>query len=400
MRLWIRRPGQGIGILMKKTVTIIALILICVVLSLIICLNSFGSKDDCIPPVTTFAFPVASTMHPDFERNELPPPSEWELQVNVSPAYAQLRALVNRNGNEIWILVNKEIVRYLPELKIIKAYTTISGIEAYPTALFVSSDGTLWGIDHLSSDYPGEYLPVLSRYNDKNDSFEFVDDIVGDIGKQMSTEFSPPIIEDHNGLLWMILEDENGSALYSFDPISLIAERHFYSPDGETIRSLAITHDGTIWIGGSQLYRYALATRELMNNFGSLSWNIIMPGGENTNIENLLVDNDGNLWLDDQGWLDFSDHTRPVWHKIVRSPLFIYDYISPEDQYGWLRPDSVFQDSNNIYWFTSSGGIVNLDAQKGSWCKIISEKSPVIEDDQGNLWIAVLGNLYKKTNKD
>lgn len=355
-----------------------------------------NSSDQCIPPVTTFSFPVASTMVPNFESSEIFPPSDWRLQVSISPQYAHLRALVNRNGNEIWILVNQEIVKYLPELKTIKSYTKINGIEAYPTTLFVSSDGTLWGIDHLSSDYPGEYLPILSRYNDKKDSFEFIDDIVGEIGKQMSTGFSPPIIEDQNGLLWMILEDENGSALYSIDPTSLISERHFYSPDGEIIRSLAITNDGTIWIGGSQLYKYATTTKDLINKSGSLSWDKIMPSGEYSNIDYLFVDNDGNLWLDDQGWLDFSDPVRPVWHKIVRSPLFIYDYNSPESQYGWLRPNFVFQDSNDIYWFTSSAGIVSVNSENGEWCKFTTGKSPVVEDSDNNLWIVVYGKLYMK----
>jgi hypothetical protein len=85
-----------------------------------------------------------------------------------------------------------------------------------------------------------------------------------------------------------------------------------------------------------------------------------------------------------------------MWHKVVRSPVFISDSSSPENQYGWSSPNQIYQSSDGMYWFSDSNvGLVNLNPANGKWCKFTTGYSPISEDNQGNLWIAVFGKLYK-----
>lgn len=144
------------------------------------------------------------------------------------------------------------------------------------------------------------------------------------------------------------------------------------------------------------MLRFELST-EISNPFQeSVNWLNGLSHEDLRDALNLYVDRMGRLWVDDRGWLDFSNPNNPQWHKVVRSPVFLSDAISPENQYGWSRPYQMFQSSDGAYWFSDANvGMVRLNPRTGEWCKFTTGDSSITEDKQGNLWIAVFGKLYK-----
>ena len=105
----------------------------------------------------------------------------------------------------------------------------------------------------------------------------------------------------------------------------------------------------------------------------------------------------GWLWVEDRGFFEFPGEDNPIWHKVIRSPVFISDDVRPELQYAWTRPYETFQSSDGSYWFTAPVGIVHLSPESGEWCLFTTEESPVVEDENRNLWIVAFGKLYRLT---
>jgi hypothetical protein len=116
----------------------------------------------------------------------------------------------------------------------------------------------------------------------------------------------------------------------------------------------------------------------------------------------LYFDREGRLWLSNKGWLDFKDPANPVWYEIIPSAVFLTDngeFVgdNPEgsrSRYGWREPSKIYQSSNGWYWFTADG-IIRLDPQEAEWCRFTTGRSPVVEDEDGYLWIVVYDKLYK-----
>jgi hypothetical protein len=109
----------------------------------------------------------------------------------------------------------------------------------------------------------------------------------------------------------------------------------------------------------------------------------------------IFMDHSGRLWFANYAWLDFSNGSSPVWHRIIESPVFVTDNKLPDSQYRMAYQYSTYQSSNGWYWFTGGNGIVRLNLEQGTWCLITTGISEVVEDNNHNLWIAVFDHLYK-----
>jgi streptogramin lyase len=316
-------------------------------------------------------------------------------------------------SEEVWIdagFDTKKVFRYHTDSRRWQTYNSIDGIAAMPEALFVSRDGTLWGIgvDTFGPEFAPR-LPLLSRYDEKNDRFEFIIDVDGILVGIGLLRNLLPISEDQTGLLWFFgsrygddgLGDDS-VGLYSFDPATLKAEKRISLPRGYPYTGPVAGPDGMIWYyNGSgergKLFTYSPITREVQPYYG-------IPSFERIGSPiSLFFDQDGRLWADNKGWLYFADPENPIWYEIIPSTAFLTDQGAfrtddvegPRSRYGFTPPIHISQSSNGWMWFTTLDGTIRLDLENEEWCLFTTGSSPVVEDDEGNVWISVFDKLYK-----
>ena len=134
-------------------------------------------------------------------------------------------------------------------------------------------------------------------------------------------------------------------------------------------------------------YRYDPRTDEL-KNYG------MPPDVSYTDIF-LNFDRTGRLWLDEMAWLEISTSGQGTWYDVFRSPVFLTDRTGSERHYMWASAFQTYESSNGLFWFASGAGLVRLDPANGEWCLTTTLRSPLAEDDQGNLWLAGDGQIYK-----
>jgi len=364
----------------------------------------------CIQPITNLAYPVGIPKPLDEEPKGVPPLGDWQTVSSLPESLEGYIARIATRAKEVWIAgFDAEMVfRYHTDTSRWQAYSSIDEVAAVPEDLYVSRDGTVWGIGVNAfgpESAPG--LPLLSRYNETNDRFEFFPDVDGLLIGMGVLRNLPPISEDKTGMLWFFASKigpegagDEAVGLYSFDPVSRKAEKHTSMMSGYHYTTPVVAPDGLIWFYNGQeasLYTYSPATGENRAFHGIPSFERIGSPW------NLFFDESGNLWADNKGWLDFSDPTDPVWYEIIPSAAFLTDHGAfrtddvegPRSRYGFTPPVYIYQSSNGWMWFTTLDGTIRLDPRKEEWCRFTNGSSTVVEDDEGNVWISVFDKLYK-----
>jgi len=353
------------------------------------------------------AYPYRATREPEAwgVLTPIPPPVEWEPQIppeqDPTKTPWNVDGIAVRSSDEIWLSAGA--VRFRPSTHEMVSYTVkVGNSEFEPYKLFLSKDGTLWGLGNLSvngkrSAYmTGEFLGFLSRYNADADRFEAVMD-----EDKILTGFSVDGVgEDAQGNLWLAFENN----LVRYDPRANKAERRMSQEQGYGFRNFAFAPDGAIWLAAhvpespyraEQVVRYDPITGEI-KSYGKFG---IPPGTSENSYLVLYFDRVGRLWANDYGWLEippeFPEKGSFVWYELIRSPIFITDRAGGEYKYGWVRPDYIYEDSTGIFWFSSVAGLARFDPDSGDWCLVSTVHGPVVEDSEHNLWVAGEGQIYK-----
>ena len=377
-------------------------------------------EEDCLPPIVTFEYEAGlfdSRSGVD-EQDAVLPPMNWQPQSKFpgKDSFHQYGGrILYRPSGEIWfydLSRDYRIFRYKINANGWEKYKSVSNLSPLiPDRLFVSHDNLLWGIGYelknYTSDMTGEIVPLLSLYDDNTNSFNFVSDIDSILVAKLNyydLSTVRAVKEDQYGIFWFIFGEDNSPSLYKFEPNSRKAEVAVSLPPGGDYEDIEIMPDGSIWILDINreeiLLRYYPETKELSPYAGTFSY----ADGEDLFDEKffygsyLYMDRKDQLWIDDRGWLENPSAEipkRPIWHRVIRSPLFIELYTDGPSLYHWTRPFSMYHSSNDMYWFSSNAGIVRLNPQIGEWCLFTNYTSQVIEDESQNLWIVVNGVLYK-----
>lgn len=377
----------------------------------IILLNSCGrapvkhANDACIPPVERLAFPLDANSSSNEVRPEILPLGDWQFQAALPKASKRENTpQIIARSKEVWILplLGTEVFRYRTDTKKWKTYRAIDTIAAVPRNLFLTRNEALWGLGVITKDLDSEIeVSFLSRYNDQVDQFESVRDIGGILDNVLVISSPQYVSEDEMGQFWFFASSPSDEdvGLYSFDPSSQKAEKHLSLPPGLVYAGPVAKNEDEIWFysGGSerQLLKYSASTHQVEPYYGPPSFEEI------GHITLLFSDKDGKIWLDNKGWLDFKEAEHPTWYEIIRSPVFLTDngwYPNSDgvpSRYGWSVPFSISQSSNGWFWFTTIHGIIRLDPKKEEWCMFTTGSSPVVEDNEGNIWIVVFDKLYK-----
>lgn len=363
----------------------------------------------CIQPITKVAYPIGIPKPLNEEPTEITPLGNWRFVASLPESLGGFIPGVVTRSEEVWIdagFDTKKVFRYRTDTSQWKSYNTIDDASAVPESLFLSREGTIWGFDVISFGKDSQRnLPLLSRYNENADQFESVTDIDGLLHTIRLFRTPPSVSEDQAGWLWFFGSryGDVGVGLYSFDPAHLKVEEQIYWPRGHSFTGPDVAPDGLIWYyNGSgergKLSKYSPITREVQTYYG-------IPSFERIGSPiNLFFDQDGRLWVDNKGWLDFTDPDNPLWYEIIPSTAFLTDqgafnYIDdvegPLSRYGFTPPIHISQSSNGWMWFTTLYGIVRLNLENEEWCLFTTGSSPVVEDDEGNVWISVFDKIYK-----
>ncbi|MEW6029777.1 MAG: hypothetical protein ACOYZ8_00515 [Chloroflexota bacterium] len=371
------------------------------------------TQQECIPPIATLAY--RPDLPPVLSEDETPifPSGEWQYVADLPVTDESIEELVARSSDEIWALFTHRggLWRYRPSSGEWKEYTSIDKFENIIPIIMLTPSLTehneLWGVGYfykessIEREIPRSFF--FSRYNEETDQFEFVQN---DEEILMGYNISYlSIRQDQNGIFWLmaqkkdqqfpdLLIDGQPFTLFSFDPFTGKIESHGEFP--YSAKYFQIARNGSIWMLVDDeeklfLQQYLPSTNE------TRIYRDLPPTVSETNryVGMMYFDRHDNLWIEDRGWVDFSDSDKPVWYQVIRSSVFLTDRAEGETRIVWARPNQMYESSNGLYWFGSFYGLVRLDPESGEWCKFTNGRSPFAEDNQQNIWIAVFGRLYR-----
>lgn len=393
--------------------TLILLIATLSVLILTACLLQGHSDDrksssahlgECIPPLTSFAYPASALDSTKTQEQILPLPP-WELETSLpvlteqnTRSSAAISSLLRTfNGiDEIWIIrdlwstvdmlstkIMTELLVYQPKTQTWrKIPTKIIGSDAVVFGIHMGTDGVIWAegaIEHPISS--GKRF--IGVYNQENDRFELVQDL-GNVDNT-ALKFDPV------GLFW-IIKDHDG--IYSFDPITREYKLHLAIPDLITrgiSSGIALVPDGSLYIISTTDSSKPMTT--LLHFFPSTRTlaRIDVQIEPLEYIYNIFLDHSGRLWLNDIGWLE----PNGIWYQVVRSPIFISKRVEGSRGYTWPLAHLDYASSDGRLWFSSNNGEAWLNPKKGEWCWFTTEAGSFVEDHDHLLWLITNGRLYK-----
>ncbi len=357
------------------------------------------SKSNCIEPPVKLAYPVRVTQTSFDQVIDVLPPYPWR-EISQLPQKGYITSMVIKKM-DIWISTDEKILRYDINKMKWSEYDNVDGMPTIPQTLYVSKAGILWGFVPTIIRNPNTNS-YFSRYNEITDSFEFIYDKEKLFMNFFQSANPKDIVEDPDGLLWFMEGGiKKNIVLFSFDPKSYSIKGYDLSPDSG-FASLIYAPDNKIWLSkfeNGDIIQFDPKTGKKSSYLGHV-YNLPdeYPFEGQNALENFYLDHEGRLWIGDRGWYEFSGSNQPVFHRIIRSPVFISNNVHPENAYAWFRPDTVFESNDGMFWFESYGGMVSLDPEKAEWCKFTNASGPMVEDEEHNIWLAVDGKLYKNSS--
>jgi ligand-binding sensor domain-containing protein len=295
-----------------------------------------------------------------------------------------------------------QVLRYSPISGKIVTYTnTFEGNLAYPRALHVSRQGTLWLLAWSWSDpRQGPLVPgnprgqVLWYYNPARDRFVPVQDA----NQVLRSFLTASLDEDPQGNLWFVMGADPGHPeVVRYNPGTNEAMRvaGWRKDKAEsTASSLACAPDGSVWIVGDQ---------KMVVQYDPVSGAVTdrgMPPGDEEYVHGLYFDRTGRLWMTSIAWMDFPVGREPGWHAVVKPELFmreVHTSVRSDNpgRWEWTEPYEMYESSDGRMWFASLAGLIQYDSKKDEWQKSAPFQSAVVEDKNGYLWAAANSQFYR-----
>lgn len=269
--------------------------------------------------------------------------------------------------------------------------------------LFVTSDGSLWGQtvwDTTLRKQPAfKKIPVLSKFNENTQRFEFAEGVLEIPWVLSSYNFFPwPQILVDNDTFWFFVRNDG---LYWYDPSSQETEKRANLLNSDVTQA-ALSTDGSIYfeIYSEKIYSeesfFRLSDGMLFQFFPETDEIIPMniPDGKWPIFTGMLVDIRDRLWLGATGYQEQNGE----WKLIYPNPQNFFEHAG--DIY-WAPPTLILASSNGILWYkkflddTRANGTAWYDPQTGKGCMFTNLAVNVIEDSEQQLWLVAGGKLYK-----
>ncbi len=367
----------------------------------------------CIPPLKTFVYKTRNeeTMQRPGKDLIILPQSPWQIEAELplsdgakggDSEVIQTRLI---NGHtEIWtgLVSSGEIPSYTEGFSVYYPDTNVwkeipaqigddSKVYVSKLLLFVAKDGSLWGVNFWNARQNSlKDYPLLSKYNEKTERFEFDQYTKGIPAGWYSDGFSfvdDKILLDANGIFWFLVPKD---AIYSYNPSTHEVKRRAEISDHEVWYG-TIAPDGKIYYvivappPQKGLFYFDPETDDVKGI--DLTYSVY----DTSYLPNVFSDHSGNLWLGGLGWMDANTK---VWYRLHPSPIFI-GRSSEDPTISWQDPSIFMESSDKRLWFRSNNGLAWLDLQKEQWCWFTTYQSNIVEDQEHNLWMIADGKLYK-----
>ena len=384
--------------------------------------NTMDDVAECIDPIADFMYYVRDkeSKIPGVNYVYLPQKPWSEISLSQIPVIKEDEYIVKQdiagfrvyNGKEeIWIKniiansSNSNIIRYIVYFPKTEQWQEVSGmvgknIDLAASLLFIAEDGSIWAqnkwLNGQKNTFLADTLPILSKYNEKTNTFDFINNREGVLGSTLFNyvQNDTIILLDKSEYIWMFIRNDG---VYKYD-ITKKEIKKISDLDNSTITSATLTKNNEIYFilmsyASSQwpswnifkidLEKEKVRTLDLTNSVLTNSFQ---------NPSNVYSDNNDRLWIGGLGWLE-SD--RITWIRLHPSPTFITN-ASESTQTYWQNPQIILQSSDGKHWFNSDNGITSLDLQNKKWCWVTTYRSNLIEDNEQNLWMIADGKLYRR----
>jgi hypothetical protein len=379
---------------------------------------------NCIKSYQDFAYYLANWDRDRIDERIGPLPP-WQIEntipVDSDKAYHDFQKGVElsrsyENDEEIWVSVmrlanlKKKTDQHIFFIYQVKAqqWKEVSGDldykGVYVSDLFVTSDGDVWGAtkwDSTQVDSSLERIPILSRYDEINQRFEFAVG-VKEIPVVRDINFAnwPNIVLDKQDRFWIFLDNDG---IYRYDPKSQNAEIETHTPDFNFSYAV-LSPDGGIFFERSDPEVYT-SKEKFMRLSDSMLYQFSPQTTTIDSIEipiepwplfsGLLIDHQGRLWLGANGYRD----TDGSWKLILPN---IDEYFQHLGDVSWATPHLMLESSDGLLWYqkyldqgTLTDGTAWYNPITGEGCVFMNQAANVIEDSNHTLWLAVDTNLFK-----
>lgn len=285
------------------------------------------------------------------------------------------------SNGDIWVGTFQGLCKYVrSEDKFVQYYhklrdsTSISGDRT--NYIIKDKKGRLW----VSSWGKG-----LNLYNGKTNSFTNFKNDPGD-QQSISDNSVRTLFCDKQGTVWVgtwngglnrVIEDEKG---IRFQRFNVPGE---YGPEGsKRITSIAEDKQGNLWIGDYEVGLVILDRS--VNRF------IRVPDFLKNDVNKIICDTKGNMWIGTNNGLRFYDNQSKIYHT------YQYDIFNPSG----INSNSIYalmEDRTGIVWISGNG--LNLyDPRKNVFMTFQNRKGDrnsfsqnmiwsFCEDDENNVWI-------------
>ena len=344
------------------------------------------------------------------ERGERPldyifPLPPWEIAASMPEKFLQpyngsgvLEKHRYINGyHEIWIN-HKHGGEYLIYIVEKNEWRTVSSkIEdtgIFVDQLFVSSDNKIWGRNQwiprdnlLSLDN----IPLLSKYNEKNQQFEFASGVL-EIPVIFNNTNTHIVTLDSDGLFWLINQNQG---IYSYNPLNQINQLHLEIPDYE-FESAQFGPDRNLYLQETNWDISLQYTKLMRFDPGRNELFIIPPPNEIWPNGGIYIRDNGEIWVNAVGFRDVGGN----WNLLYSNSEEYFENIS--SLYGeWSLPHLITESSNGYLWFRKGNdlednvGVAWLNPETGKGCIFTNISTNIVEDSEHNMWFFTYGKLFK-----
>ena len=411
---------------MKNKLYMFFLIVGCLVVTL--SSGTFSEGGACIRTFNRYAFlPVNNTA-----RKVITPLEPWQVELYLS-SYEEfgpfdINAIRYSNqGEEIWITAHNSCKGcYNPEniegyaflvvnvetKEITKVPANIAGTSVVSADLFVREDDSIWARNEWNNSYfwgdtdwehevlgeQQEYptIPILSRFNEEKQEFEFVKETARIPSYWMESGYPSitKVVMDEDGVFWFFAHNDG---IYSYNPDSGEVLRHTALP--RKISTIYVTQDNIIFFtehhihmdarfGDIKLYRFFQDTNRMERyETPNENWPVY---------KSILVDSTGRLWTD----LVAVQEKDGEWNRLYPY-LFRYEFGMDMNIQSWISfPYIMMESSNGYLWMRDYyRGRAWYDPESGEGCWFTTYGGNIIEDRDRRLW-TVDDSLYSLSLDD
>ena len=252
---------------------------------------------------------------------------------------------------------------------------------------YMDPSGQIWMLEPSNPDKRYNELFLLDEINNKKVSY--LDD-----EKILRSEPINDLVIGPDGDIWVMLyygrtdDQQELRQIYRFSPQTKKIKPYF-SPGKYHTFDIDRDYNVFIWDYEGKIHRFDYQTDKvsiftlLSDSFGQ--------GGRGSPF--FFDKKERRVWINDIIWFnndpDFSDM-----HYIIRSPIFINKSPGLHWPFEWIHPSLYANTPDGRYWFSSIAGTAWYKPETGEWCLFSTSQSPILKDDDGNLWMTYGDALY------